>query len=811
MFNLAVRLLFSRKKWLIIMVFSIAIMLSSCISMFIASAAIKEGIKEKAYNLYGEHSGILFAVSDTKENLEKEGAIAGEFRIKGTTVINKDKVATVGWMDKEALNLGHLKLLQGEFPKRGNEVAIEYAYLQLIDHDWKIGQTRKIRINNIDVTVMLVGVVQNYSAQWTIPIDFIKGKNDLPNIFISNQQLDPSSSSNYLIKFEEKMDQAIQKTENLVYEYNQRGVLNEHLYDKGLKDYQSVSSLTLTFQCLTLLLSLFCIKTFFYHFNINQNKKMAVLKSVGAKRGTLTILYFYEYLIVFLLSLFFSIPLLVINYFLIVNNSFENSQFILNYRDVTTLTIELVIIFIAILISSMSVVKKTNKLSVNELFRINNETTKFSSHITRTIHSFPGKQLARQLSNYPKQLTFTILIISISILVMTFSIFFQKETAGSWDKAEEYYLTAQEGYGFDTINNLNVLVHQGQTFSVDEVKELEKTPGVTYIESSPFMIDVHPLISQEVMTPAIREWINTYGPNTLYKDKKILPNIRYKIVDSKEFKEIHPTGDYSDFIGKVMLFIPTTQVSDQEKEIIGKEISFVRSFEKSEGLKTVENNMKVYDVINKPFTRKISEYQQIRYDEITIILDMQTANKSGLFQGYSELGIYIDSDLSSEDYNNIDEKVYHLIASIPGSLIQNIPDLIKEDNAIYSFISILGIFTFIIAIVLAVISIGIIVFSNYRIQKRTWGIYLSLGMNKKQLVKYLTLEMLFYLVMSSIISLSIFTITFNNIHHIYSYWFYFKYVCFAILLILVLLLVCSSIVYIVIEKQPISSFLRRED
>ncbi|MEZ2717918.1 hypothetical protein [Niallia circulans] len=82
--------------------------------------------------------------------------------------------------------------------------------------------------------------------------------------------------------------------------------------------------------------------------------------------------------------------------------------------------------------------------------------------------------------------TTSLLIISISILVMTFSIFFQKETAGSWDKAEEYYLTAQEGYGFDTINNLNVLVHQGQTFSVDEVKELEKTPGVTYIESSPF-------------------------------------------------------------------------------------------------------------------------------------------------------------------------------------------------------------------------------------------------------------------------------------------------------------------------------------
>jgi len=144
------KILLSRKKWLFLIAGSIAIVLSSVASIFIASESVRSAIKQKAQNTYGEHTGVLTNITETKKSLLKrnKGISVGVYQIIGKTKVSSDRFATVGWMDKKSILLGHLKLISGRFPEKPNEVAIEYAYLQGPLKNWRIAEKRTIKIGN---------------------------------------------------------------------------------------------------------------------------------------------------------------------------------------------------------------------------------------------------------------------------------------------------------------------------------------------------------------------------------------------------------------------------------------------------------------------------------------------------------------------------------------------------------------------------------------------------------------------------------------------------------------------------------------
>ncbi len=815
MFKLALKFLFSRKKWLVLMVCSFAIIIASVTSIFTASEAIKESLKKNAYDQFGEHTGILTGIDETKKALQKKALKVGEFQLVNTIVFDKNKLATVGWMDADALKMGHIKLLAGTYPKKNNEVAIESAYLQLMDINWKIGQKRKLQINKQEVNVRLVGIVKNYSAQWSVPIDLKKGKNDLPNIFISSQRgFTDNKSKSFLIKLDVTKNSVEEKMGQLLNDYNQNGIVNERLYNKGLIDYDTVFFLSVVFQSLTILFSLFSIASLFTYFNIEQSQKIAILKAIGANKRNLYKLYFFQSITIFILSVAAAVPFQFFLHFLIIDNSFKQGVFPKStiLFQVSIIASWLLLLFLIMFFIAIQFVKKSDHFSVNEWLNRKIDPGYLYDVWTEkiTIHSFTIKQLARQLFIYPKQIIFTILILCFSILLITFSVFIQKESAGIWDNPQSYYLTSQETYGYKTIDSLNVLKNQGLTFSVEDVKDIENTPGVVYVDKTPFMVDVQPLINPKFITPTLRKWIEEFATgNNIYNDKEIIPNVRYTIVNSKEFKELFSGMQYKAFIGKVMLYLPAKSKILADKELIGKKLSLIKMVNGTNGLKTKQKDFKIAGVINKPLVKKIINSYKIENEEVTIVLDEQTAVQSGLFPGYNELGIYTKNNLSNREYENIDNKINRLIATFPGSLLQNIPKFIKEDSKIYSLVGFLGILSFSVAVVLSVISIVMIVFGKFQLQKRNWGIYLSLGMNKNQVVKFLLIEMMFYLVMSVLVSGIIFIIALSILNHTYPVLFYLNYFSLAVLMIFSLLIVGSLILGRVIKDQSVFSILRR--
>lgn len=812
MFKYGIKFLLSRKKWLLLMVFTLAIIIASVISIFTASEAIKEGLKEKAYDLYGEHSGVLIGIEETKERLQKKGLNIGEYQIVDKMVFNNDKIVSIGWMDEDALKMGHIQLLEGTYPKKINEVAIEESYLQLIDNHWDVGEKRTIQINNKEIEVFLVGIINNYSAKWSVPIGLEKGVNDFPNIFISKQtSYSEDKSRNFLIKIHGNKRNAEEGMLKLLDDYSQSGTINERLFYKGLIDNDSISLLSWVFQGLTLILSLLCVISLFHYFNIEQSRKIAVLKALGATKRNLYFLYFFQCLFIFILSLIVTIPIHLMLHSLIIYNTFEQSVFhIMDSYYLIVILIWLLLIFLIIYFISILMVNKSNNYSVNEMFSKQIDTDKLYNSITKNVQSFSIKQLARQLFMYPKHLIITILSLCFSTLLITFSIYFQKESSGLWETEQSYYLTSQEIYGHKVVDNLTVLQKQGLTFSVKDVQILEKIPGILYVDKNPFMKDVHLLMDQDLLIPPIGKWIEEYGSDeNRYNGKEIIPNVRYKIVDYDEFKNIDSEKRFKELRGKIILFIPTDLKSSEVEHLIGEKVSFVKMFESSGKLETLQKDYEILDVKDKPFEEIVNKKNKIKFDEVTIILDLETALESGFFPGYNELGIYSESNLSKEKYKKIDTAVNQLIATIPGSLIQNIPEFIKEDTKIYSLLGFMGKLSFIVAIVLTVTSIVVVVFSKYNLQKRNWGIYLSLGLSKKQIIKFLTLEMLSYLIFSTVISMMIFFFALSIMNHLFSILIYFKYLCIAIVSVLLLILIGAILLWRVIMNQSISSILRK--
>src|SRR5690606_15641713 len=164
---------------------------------------------------------------------------------------------------------------------------------------------------------------------------------------------------------------------------------------------------------------------------------------------------------------------------------------------------------------------------------------------------------------------------------------------------------------------------------------------------------------------------------------------------------------------------------------------------------TYETNMwdlKVWDVIHEPTSLTSNDLLTFENDSsFTIILAEETAIYEGMFRGYHILIIYLKDHINYEEREQIESEIMKLIALTPGSLYQDMAKMMADDKRISDYIGYLGKLTYSVSALLAIMNLTIIMFSKYRLQKREWGIYFTLGMRKKAVSRLFYLEMLLYL------------------------------------------------------------------
>ncbi|WP_026907596.1 FtsX-like permease family protein [Paucisalibacillus globulus] len=816
MFKLGYRLLVSRKGWFFLLITAIAIIISSIIAVSTATETIKIGLKEQAYSDYGEHTLVLLDTSKSKDTLysSKDIQQIGEIKILGNLILQDQYIATVGTLDKLALEMGRIELLSGSFPERENEVVIESSYLSLIDKNWKIGEKKILNINNKSLELTLSGIAKDYSAKWTVSNNVQKGINDFPNIILSNKNKLEIESQNLLVQLKGNsgnIDSIQEKASGLLAEHT--GFFNDRLFYNGLANYQDITTLSFVFQIIILLASFLCMYCLFYFFNFNQLRKLAVLKAVGSTNLNLIKLAFSQVFILLLISFLLSLPLLYILRKWIINNTFNISYLgpsnILNITVLVVLCI--IVIFCITLYSSYLSINRIQNSSINGLLKESHSNNIKTKKPPIEFKDFTLSKVLNQLLINPKHSLLVIFTLTLSILIINFSFFIEKESAGFWDTKVDYYLNSQEIYSYDVVNNLTVLDQEGLTFSKEKVNQLEENPSIKYIEKSPFMVDIHPLIKNNLLTPAIKSWLNgnNYSDITYYDDY-IIPNVKYVLVDEYEFSKLYPNLVFEDLLGKVILHSPNNTQNTEFKKLNREPINFVQKKKESSSYKTKNWDFEILNTSNEPFNFMLNDSINTQYSDFVIVMAEETAIKEGLFSGYNELSIYLEERIERIDIEQLESELSELIALTPGSIYQKISTLVKDDKRISLFVGYLGKLTFLISVILSIITTTIIVFSKYRILKREWGIYLTLGMKKKEIYYLLLLEMLFYLIVATILSLIVFSLS-QLLENLYPYFFYLRYFCFSVLFILLLITIGWYVIVIVIKHQSIRSLIREEE
>ncbi|MDE6659845.1 MAG: ABC transporter permease [Eubacterium sp.] len=167
-----------RKKQYIIMFVGIilAMVFSSSIVLYLFSS--NETYLQQAKEKYGAQDAIIYSYNNDESDFQKaknDGAITDYAlgHIIGYAYLEEDEASmgmSVGWLEDKAKELSHQSLLEGEYPVKENEIAVEKSALFKLGIDAKVGDniTLKVKTQNNDEylsakekTYKLVGILSN--------------------------------------------------------------------------------------------------------------------------------------------------------------------------------------------------------------------------------------------------------------------------------------------------------------------------------------------------------------------------------------------------------------------------------------------------------------------------------------------------------------------------------------------------------------------------------------------------------------------------------------------------------------------------
>ncbi|MGM9942442.1 MAG: hypothetical protein ACI32N_10725 [Bulleidia sp.] len=125
--------------------------------------------------IYGMHNGAVFNISQHGEELLKNHLSVqetGEMLVYGSILNeNEEEIGYFGTMDDSFRQLEQLSFVEGGYPQKEDEIAVEYAVLQILDVPYDVGKPLTLKLKDADGTIeektyVLSGVMDSYTADW---------------------------------------------------------------------------------------------------------------------------------------------------------------------------------------------------------------------------------------------------------------------------------------------------------------------------------------------------------------------------------------------------------------------------------------------------------------------------------------------------------------------------------------------------------------------------------------------------------------------------------------------------------------------
>lgn len=168
LFPLAWAGLKSRKRSTALLLSAIILSVVFLVVMGIISSSSDYTMRVQNRDAYGEQNVVAWNLTEDQQLQFEVSSVwdsIGKMTIYGIVDASVDTstVFGIGTIDEQALEMGHIRLAEGRFPEKANEVVLEKnVYKYIGNQPYSIGDS--IVLEGTDYTV--VGFLENYSAVW---------------------------------------------------------------------------------------------------------------------------------------------------------------------------------------------------------------------------------------------------------------------------------------------------------------------------------------------------------------------------------------------------------------------------------------------------------------------------------------------------------------------------------------------------------------------------------------------------------------------------------------------------------------------
>lgn len=762
--------------------------IASLLLLVLSSAAIhgiKAAIYEKSALKFGNHQLVMNDLTAAKAKTIKADSdvkASGEATLAGSYLLSespKEIYGTIGYMDEQALKIGHIQLLTGDFPDERDKVAIESAYADILDV--KIGDCVTLKADSQDSCYRISGIVKDYSSYWTVPDYLVKGTNELPNLFVNRDKIQSfkqqgKTKSNLLVVLKNDspetanifMDKNKVKSEDAYFNFNR--------YDRGLSDYRILSKLSTSFNIIIVIAVLFSVYHIYMTVHAHYKKSMAIFMAVGATGKRLYHIAFLQCLFIILCSSVVAVPigLALSSLFISLTYGGTGTGFFLPAVIVGRMILWIVMIFLILLLSSVFSLRKQLRHSIVQ--GLNDETTLFTRNhsLYEKISGLPFalKYLIIQITGQLKSKAIAVISISFGIILLFFTQLYAGETE-STGHGPDYYLASKITTVSKTINGFQVVLNQNDSFDPAWAAELERMKGVQAIDKKTYAQGTNMLLEDNQLDPFLSNWRDRYSGRVgeyvsmpeLPDRLTIIPNTDFIAVNDDSFqylnsKYLSNEQSLSEFKkGKsILLFYP---INDSERPDAGKvglkkgdlvrlgRIELDRGSESQYRYRQWE--YEVGGVILQPFAIQSGEHFRTS-DRIVAVVHENDLGENSAFRGYESLEIYVQDRIDEDSMNKIDKAAKRLAAYFPGSLFYSDREQSQKEKSLINTLLILGQILFVIITLFTAISVSLILYSTVMLKQKEYATLRAIGMSLRKLKRFLYLETMVYSLAAFLIS-----------------------------------------------------------
>lgn len=314
-FNYIAKLNLKKYKKSYISLFIVVILACTfTITIAIFNDSLLKTEEQQRQSIYGSWHISVYNTDDTLyRDLLHHGTIrnVGKMKVYGN-VLGSDGSTTgaIGSADENTLKMG-ISLMDGSFPQNDNEIAVEMSYLSMLGISYELGQSIPLKIQVydkdskktevIEKTYILSGVLKNYTSLWKTE------GNPLVSFLVTDRSLKGGLLTEHVFGTLKK--EYVKNADELAILTEDRGSFyeNDYTYYEYTANKQSRYESFLSGSLLILIVTLtsaFFIFNIFYTSLKEHNKSFIIMRSLGASKYEISVLYCKE--LIFVLTLSFS-------------------------------------------------------------------------------------------------------------------------------------------------------------------------------------------------------------------------------------------------------------------------------------------------------------------------------------------------------------------------------------------------------------------------------------------------------------------------------------------------------------------------